>query len=60
MNVRGCGHKQIMANKEIRDLVRIMGFTHNMKYTLEDMNSLRYGKLMIMTDQVKMFTLFYL
>ena len=51
MNVRGNTHQKIMANKEIGELVKILGFKHNMEYTLENMSSLRYGNLMIMTDQ---------
>ena len=53
LNVREASHKQIMDNKEITDLVKIIGLTYKKKYeTLEDMSSLRYGKMMIMTDQV--------
>ena len=54
LNVREASHKQIMENKEITELVKILGLTYKKKYeTLEDMKSLRYGRLMIMTDQVK-------
>ena len=42
-----------MDNKEITDLVKIIGLTYKKKYSsLEDMSSLRYGRMMIMTDQV--------
>ena len=52
LNVREASHKQIMENKEITDLVKIMGLTYKKKYeSLDDMKSLRYGKIMIMTDQ---------
>ena len=52
LNVREASHKQIMENKEINDLVKIMGLTYKKKYdTMEDLAHLRYGKLMIMTDQ---------
>ena len=54
LNVREASHKQIMENKEITELVKILGLTYKKKYeTLEDMKSLRYGRMMIMTDQVK-------
>ena len=52
LNVREASHKQIMENKEITDLVKIMGLKYKQKYnSLDDMKSLRYGKIMIMTDQ---------
>jgi len=52
LNVREASHKQIMENKEINDLVKICGLTYKKKYeTIEDLKSLRYGKIMIMTDQ---------
>ena len=52
MNVREASHKQIMDNKEITDLVKIIGLQYKKKYlTIEDLNSLRYGRMMIMTDQ---------
>ena len=52
LNVREASHKQIMENKEINDLVKIIGLTYKKKYeTMNDLAALRYGKLMIMTDQ---------
>ena len=52
LNVREASHKQIMENKEISEMVKILGLTYKKRYTsIEDMKSLRYGKLMIMTDQ---------
>jgi len=52
LNVREATHKQILENKEICELVKIMGLTYKKKYeTMEDIKGLRYGKLMIMTDQ---------
>ena len=52
LNVREASHKQIMENKEISDLVKITGLQYKKKYeTMEDIKSLRYGKVMIMTDQ---------
>merc|ERR1712142_1195187 len=52
LNVREASHKQIMENKEINDLVKIIGLTYKKKYeSMSDLAALRYGKLMIMTDQ---------
>ena len=52
LNVREASQKQIMENKEITDLVKIIGLSYKKKYlTMDDVASLRYGKVMIMTDQ---------
>ncbi|XP_078489042.1 transcription factor [Ciona intestinalis] len=52
LNVRDASHKQIMDNIEINNIIKIMGLKYNKKYeTDDDLKSLRYGKLMIMTDQ---------
>ena len=52
MNVREATHKQILENAEINNLIKIIGLQYKKKYeTSEDLKSLRYGKLMIMTDQ---------
>ena len=51
INVRATTHKKMMNNKEIRNLVEILGLQRNLEYTRENMSTLRYGKLMIMTDQ---------
>ncbi|XP_028390602.1 DNA topoisomerase 2-alpha-like isoform X2 [Dendronephthya gigantea] len=52
LNVREATHKQVVENAEINNIVKIMGLTYGKKYrTVEDMKSLRYGRLMIMTDQ---------
>nr|NVI79315.1 topoisomerase 2 [Cucujiformia] len=52
LNVREATHKQILENAEINNLIRILGLQYKKKYTTEeDMRSLRYGKVMIMTDQ---------
>nr|NVI79304.1 topoisomerase 2 [Cucujiformia] len=52
LNVREATHKQILENAEINNLIRILGLQYKRKYTTEeDMRSLRYGKVMIMTDQ---------
>ncbi|KAK3082863.1 hypothetical protein FSP39_007418 [Pinctada imbricata] len=52
LNVREATHKQIMDNAEINNIVKIMGLQFKEKYNDHDaLKSLRYGKLMIMTDQ---------
>ena len=51
MNVRGNTHKKIMENKEIGHLVKILGLNRSTIYTKDNMNTLRYRHLMIMTDQ---------
>ncbi|CAG7673135.1 unnamed protein product [Allacma fusca] len=52
LNVREASHKQIMDNAEISALVKILGIQYKKKYqSIEDLRTLRYGKLMIMTDQ---------
>ncbi|CAD25222.1 DNA TOPOISOMERASE II [Encephalitozoon cuniculi GB-M1] len=49
LNVREASHKQIMENAEISSIKKILGLQHNKVY--EDVSSLRYGHVMIMTDQ---------
>ncbi|KAJ3273863.1 DNA topoisomerase 2 [Terramyces sp. JEL0728] len=49
LNVREASHAQIMANAEISAIKQILGLQQGKVYT--DTNSLRYGHLMIMTDQ---------
>ncbi|KAG6820232.1 hypothetical protein H0H93_003595 [Arthromyces matolae] len=49
LNVREAKHDQIMKNEEIQNIKKIMGLQHNKDYS--DTSSLRYGRLMIMTDQ---------
>ncbi|CAG9816212.1 unnamed protein product [Phaedon cochleariae] len=52
LNVREATHKQIMENAEINNIIKILGLQYKKKYnTPEDMRTLRYGKVMIMTDQ---------
>ena len=50
LNVREAKHDQIMKNEEIQNIKKIMGLQHNKDYS--NIASLRYGRLMIMTDQV--------
>ena len=47
---REAKHDQIMKNEEIQNVKKIMGLQHNKIYA--DIASLRYGRIMIMTDQV--------
>ncbi|KAF8203734.1 type II DNA topoisomerase [Pholiota molesta] len=49
LNVREAKHDQIMKNEEIQNIKKIMGLQHNKDYS--NVASLRYGRLMIMTDQ---------
>lgn len=49
LNVREAAHAQIVKNEEIQNIVKIMGLRFGTQYT--DAKSLRYGHLMIMTDQ---------
>lgn len=52
LNVREATHKQIVENVEINHLIKILGLQYKKKYnTIHDMETLRYGKVMIMTDQ---------
>ncbi|XP_058818092.1 DNA topoisomerase 2 [Topomyia yanbarensis] len=52
LNVREATHKQILENAEINNLIKIVGLQYKKKYlTIEDLKTLRYGKIMIMTDQ---------
>ncbi|KAJ7542297.1 hypothetical protein O6H91_10G100200 [Diphasiastrum complanatum] len=49
LNVREASHKQIMDNAEINNIKQILGLQHGKDY--ENTKSLRYGHMMIMTDQ---------
>ncbi|MQM00366.1 hypothetical protein Taro_033099 [Colocasia esculenta] len=49
LNVREASHKQIMENTEIQNIKQILGLQHGKQY--DSVKSLRYGHLMIMTDQ---------
>jgi DNA topoisomerase-2 len=52
LNVRDATHKQILENAEINNLIKILGLQYKKKYNdNDDLKTLRYGKLMIMTDQ---------
>ncbi|KAL7421894.1 DNA topoisomerase 2 [Cryptotrichosporon argae] len=49
LNVREANHDQIVKNVEIQHIKQILGLKHGQDYSTTD--SLRYGHLMIMTDQ---------
>ncbi|KAH9385556.1 DNA topoisomerase II [Nematocida major] len=49
LNVREATHKQLMENLEINNIKKIMGLQHGREY--ESTESLRYGHILIMTDQ---------
>ncbi|KAI7106286.1 DNA topoisomerase [Hortaea werneckii] len=49
LNVRDASVDQISKNQEIQNIKKFMGLQHKKDYT--DAKSLRYGHLMIMTDQ---------
>jgi DNA topoisomerase-2 len=50
LNVREASHQQVKDNAEISNIKRILGLQQGKDYS--DTKSLRYGHLMIMTDQV--------
>jgi len=50
MNVKDVSYQKISENAEITALKKILGLEQNKDYTT-GINSLRYGKIMIMTDQ---------
>lgn len=42
-----------MENAEINNMIKILGLSYKRKYASEDdLKTLRYGKLMVMADQV--------
>lgn len=49
LNVRDAAHKTIEDNKELKHIKQILGLRHGQDYT--SAAQLRYGKLMLMTDQ---------
>ncbi|MEQ2218283.1 DNA topoisomerase 2-beta [Xenoophorus captivus] len=53
LNVREATHKQIMENAEINNIIKIVGLQYKKSYDdPESLRTLRYGRIMIMTDQV--------
>ena len=52
LNTREATAKQMMENAEINNIIKIVGLQYKKKYeTMDDLKTLRYGKMMIMTDQ---------
>lgn len=51
LNVREASADQVSKNAEINALKQIIGLQHKKHYTPENITSLRYGHIMIMTDQ---------
>lgn len=51
LNVREASTDQIMKNGAIQAIKQIMGLQHKKHYSLDDIKSLRYGRIMIMADQ---------
>lgn len=51
LNVRDATALQISENQEIQHIKQILGLQHGKTY--DDVKALRYGHLMIMTDQVR-------
>lgn len=49
LNVKDAPAKKIQENEEITNLKKILGLEHGKEY--KDVSDLRYGKIMIMTDQ---------
>ncbi|GAM24783.1 hypothetical protein SAMD00019534_079580 [Acytostelium subglobosum LB1] len=49
LNVRDVEQRSVIANEEINNLTTIIGLQHGKEY--DDVKSLRYGHVMIMTDQ---------
>ena len=58
LNVREATAKQLTENKEIGYIKQILGLQQHKEYA--NVKSLRYGHLMIMTDQVRLKFLFLL
>ena len=50
-NIRGETQKKISENKEINEIKKILGLETGKKYTKENINQLRYSKVLFMTDQ---------
>lgn len=52
LNTRGVTPLKLEKNAEIQAIIQILGLVWNKKYTTQkDLQSLRYGKILIMTDQ---------
>ena len=52
LNVRGASSGQLSSNAEVKALCSIMGLNFKKQYkTVEERNTLRYGSILLMTDQ---------
>lgn len=53
LNVRDASSKKVVENREIKDLIRVIGLNPHKTYKEweKDSKSLRYGKIMLMADQ---------
>lgn len=52
INVKNASSKKVLENKEITDLKQIIGLKQGMVFnTKEDLNQLRYGGIILLTDQ---------
>ncbi|KAJ3448739.1 DNA topoisomerase/gyrase [Anaeramoeba flamelloides] len=51
LNAREATHNQIMNNKEIEGIIKILGLKQKVEYNEQNIKTLRYGHLMIMADQ---------
>ena len=50
LNIRDSSTKQINNNQEIQDITKIMGLKLGTIYSKDNINQIRYGSIMIMTD----------
>ena len=50
-NVRNFSEKKFSENKECNELKKILGLESGKTYTNDNMKSLRYGKILLLTDQ---------
>lgn len=50
LNVRDATHKKILENKEIVNIMQILGLQHKVKYNETNINKLRYGGILVLTD----------
>ena len=51
LNVRDADKKQVTNNEELNNIKQIMGLQHGKDYTKENLSDLRYGGIVILTDQ---------
>lgn len=51
MNIRGASNKSVADNKEISEIKQILGLETGKTYTAENINKLRYGRVLFITDQ---------